>query len=202
VFVRSGVTWSQQAALLGSNFILFANFGSSVAISGDTVVVGALNDGANAGGVADGQHNSSGAAYVFVRSGVIWSQQAYLKASNVGNNSTLSAGDQFGCSVGISGDTLIVGAHFEDSNATGINGDGNDDSAAHSGAAYVFARSGVTWTQQAYLKESNTDAGDQFGTSVAISGDTIIVGANGEASNATGINGNQSDNSAQAAGAA
>ena len=100
--------------------------------------------------------------------------QAYVKASNTGG------GDQFGISVAISGDTVVVGAFGEDSDATGVNGDQTDDSADSAGAAYVFVRNGATWTQQAYLKASNTETGDVFGGSVAISGDTVVVGANFE----------------------
>ena len=69
----------------------------------------------------------------------------------------------FGYSVAVSGDTVVVGAHCEDSNATGVNGNQSDNSAIDSGAAYVFVRSGTNWSQQAYLKASNTGAGDQFG---------------------------------------
>jgi hypothetical protein len=123
-------------------------------------------------------------------------QQAYVKASNSGDH------DNFGYSVAISGDTMVVGAAAEDSAATGIDGDQSDTSAAVSGAAYVFTRSGSTWSQQAYLKASNTDAGDQFGYSVAIDGDTIVVGANGEDSTASGVDGNQADNSGLSPGAA
>ena len=91
---------------------------------------------------------------------------------------------------------MVVGATGEASNATGVNGNQSDNSATDSGAAYVFVRSGTNWTQQAYLKASNTGADDYFGWSVAVSGDTVVVGALGEDSNATGVNGNQSDNSA------
>src|SRR6185436_7644749 len=93
-------------------------------------------------------------------------QQAYLKASNTG------AGDFFGHSVALSGDTLAVGAEGEASGATGVNSAGGqaDNSASLAGAVYVFVRTGTTWTQQAYLKASNTDAGDFFGVSVALSG--------------------------------
>ena len=202
VFVRSGTTWSQQAYLKASNTGGGAGdfFGSSVAVSGDTVVVVASGESSNATGVngnqADNSAPASGAAYVFVRSGTTWSQQAYLKASNTG------AGDYFGKSVAVSGDTLVVAAFQEDSNATGVNGNQADNSATDSGAAYVFVRSGTTWSQQAYLKASNTGAGDLFGLSVAVSGDTVVVGAYGESSNATGVNGNQADNSAFNAGAA
>jgi len=200
VFVRSGTAWSQQAYLKASNTRAGDNFGSSVAVSGDTVVVGAPWEASGATGVNGNQSDDSasgaGAAYVFVRSGTAWSQQAYLKASNTG------AGDHFGTSVAVSGDTVVVGAHNEASAATGVNGNQSDNSASNAGAAYVFVRSGTTWSQQAYLKASNTGAGDNFGSSVAVSGDTVVVGAFGEASAAAGVNGNQSDNSASQAGAA
>ncbi|MEA2559168.1 MAG: trimeric autotransporter adhesin [Acidobacteriota bacterium] len=200
VFVRSAGAWSQQAYLKASNTDADDRFGESVAISGDTIVVGAFQEDSNATGVdgdsSDNSASSSGAAYVFVRSAGAWSQQAYLKASNT------DAFDQFGI-VAISGDTLVVGAEGEDSNATGVGGDQSDNSASSSGAAYVFVRSAGSWSQQAYLKASNTGADDLFGrTGVAISGDTLVVGAFGEASNATGVNGDQSDNSAISSGAA
>ena len=204
VFVRSGTTWTQQAYLKASNTDANDRFGRNVAISGETIVVGAFGEDSNATGVNGDQTDNSmfgspsGAAYVFIRSGTIWTQQAYLKASNTGS----SFGDSFGWSVGISGETIVVGAHFEDSNATGINGNETDDSAQDAGAAYVFVRSGTVWTQQAYLKASNTDAGDYFGESIAISGETIVVSTYNEKSNATGVNGDQTDNSFSSAGAA
>ena len=83
----------------------------------------------------------------------------------------------FGRSVAVSGDTVVVGADGEESNATGINGDQDDNSASYAGAAYVFVRNGAIWSQQAYLKASNTDTVDRFGISVAVSGDTVVVGA-------------------------
>jgi len=200
VFTRSGTTWTQQAYLKASNTGRSDRFGNSVAVSGDTVVVGAYLEDSNATGVngnqADNSSGNSGAAYVFTRSGTAWTQQAYLKASNTGS------GDQFGGSVAVSGDTVVVGAYLESSNATGVDGNQADDSAVVSGAAYVFTRSGTTWTQQAYLKASNTGAGDQFGGSVAVSGDTAVIGAFGEDSNATGVDGNQADNSSADSGAA
>src|SRR5438132_75740 len=141
-------------------------FGYSVAVSGDTVVVGARFEASNATGVngnqSDNSLSSSGAAYVFVRKGTNWSQQAYLKASNTGGPTPgdRQGGDFFGAAVAISGDTLVVGAYQEDSNATGVNGNQNDNSATNSGAAYVFVRNGTNWTQQSYLKASNTGAND------------------------------------------
>jgi hypothetical protein len=91
---------------------------------------------------------------------------------------------------------------LEDSGATGVNGDQRDNSASFAGAAYVFVRRGTDWSQQAYLKASNTGAFDQFGIAVAVSGDRVVVGANSEDSNASGVNGNPGDNSATNSGAA
>jgi hypothetical protein len=200
VFVRNGTTWAQQAYIKASNPDLYDTFGLSIALSGNTLVVGAPQESSSATGVDGNQANNgspnSGAAYVFVRNGTTWSQQAYLKASNTGSN------DFFGNSVAIDGDTIVVGAPSEDSAAVGINGNQADNSSVDSGAAYVFNRSGTNWTQQAYLKASNTETNDQFSTSVAVSGDTIAVSAGQESSNGTGVNGNQFDNSAPGAGAA
>ena len=191
VFVRAGGIWTQQAYLKASNTGSDDYFGSAVAISGNTVVVGAGTESSDATGINGDQSNnnasSSGAVYVFVRNGVTWSQQAYVKASNT------DAGDRFGISIGISDDTLVVGALRDDSNATGVNGNDSDNSVLESGAAYVFVRSGSTWSQQAYLKASNTGAGDFFGYAVAVSGDTIVAGAWQEDSPSNGVNGDQSD---------
>lgn len=123
-------------------------------------------------------------------------QQAYVKASNSASN------DNFGLSVAISGDTAVVGAPGEDSASTGVNGNQTDNSASGSGAAYVFVRSGTSWSQQAYLKASNTAAGDAFGSAVSISADTIVIGAPGEDSATNMVNGDETDNSAADAGAA
>ncbi len=183
VFVRSAGVWSQQAYLKASNTGAYDQFGGSVAVAGDTVVVGAYLEDSSTIGVDSTPNEGSmqsGAAYVFVRSGGVWSQQAYLKASNTG------AGDLFGGSVAVSGDTVVVGARNEDSSTTGVNSTPNEG-AINSGAAYVFIRSAGAWSQQAYLKASNTGAGDNFG-SVAVSGDTVVVGAWDEDSSTTGVN--------------
>jgi len=200
VFVRSGTTWTQQAYLKASNTGSSDYFGSSVAISGNTVVVGARWEQSGAAGVganqADNSLSGAGAAYVFTRSGTVWSQQAYIKASNPGQY------DNFAGAISLSGDTLVVGATGEESNAQGIGGNQADNSANYAGAAYVFQRSGTSWSQQAYLKASNGGASFGFGQSVGVSGDRIVVGAPGEKSKATGVNGNQSDTSAGSSGAA
>ena len=197
VFTRSGTEWTQQAYLKASNTGANDSFGTTVAVSGDTVVVSACNEDSSTTGVDSTSNDSAtdaGAAYVFTRSGTTWAQQAYLKASNTG------AGDWFGLPVGVSGDTVVVGACLEDSSTSGINSTPND-SATDAGAAYVFTRSGSVWTQQAYLKASNTGAGDGFGNAVAVSGGTVAVGAYLEDSSATGVGGNQADNSATNSGA-
>jgi FG-GAP repeat/Abnormal spindle-like microcephaly-assoc'd, ASPM-SPD-2-Hydin len=198
---RSPAEILQQAYLKASNTGVGDWFGSSVAVSGNTMVIGAGGEDSNATGINGNQNNNSafdaGAAYVFVRDGTNWTQQAWLKASNP------AAEDSFGLySVAISGDTIVVGAAGEDSNATGVNGDQSNNSAGYAGAAYVFVREGTNWTQQAYLKASNAGANDWFGAMVAISSDTIVVSAPAESSSATGVNGNQNNNSAREAGAA
>jgi len=200
LFVRTRTTWSQQAYLKAPTVEPYDVFGISLAISGDTLVVGAWGDDSGASGVNGDQNDNSvefaGAAHVFVRSGNTWTHQAYLKASNAGRY------DHFGGATAISGDTIVVGAWGEYSNATGVNGNQNDDSLGAAGAAYVFVRNGTSWRQQAYLKASNTGERDFFGQAVAVSGNIIVVGAPSEQSNATGVNGNQTDNSSIAAGAA
>ena len=146
--------WTQQQKLTASDAAAVDWFGYSVSISGDYAVVGARNH-------AQGGNSDSGAAYVFVRStsSDTWSQQAKLTASDVG------ADDEFGTSVSIDGDYAIIGAPQ------------NDDAGSNSGSAYVFVRSGTTWTQQAKLTASDEATGDKFGWSVSISGDKAIVGA-------------------------
>ena len=200
VFTRTGTTWAQQAYVKASNTGMMDYFGYSVSLSGNTLAVGAYGESSNATGIggnqADNTSSFAGAAYVFTRSGTTWTQQAYIKASNT------DSVDYFGYSVSLSGDTLAVGASFEDSNATGVGGAQGDNTLADSGAVYVFSRSGTTWTQQAYLKASNTGASDYFGFSVSLSGDMLAVGAYGEDSNATGIGGDGSNNSIGGSGAA
>jgi hypothetical protein len=202
VFVRSGTNWTAQAKLTASDGTWGNNFGRSVAISGDTVVVGApahavgandcqgsayvfvrsgttwteqakliASDGApytyfgvsvaiTGDTVVVGAPEYDAAAYVFVRSGTTWSQQAKLTATD----GTYS--DKFGISVGISGETAVVGAWYDDV-----------EDNMQQGSAYVFVRSGTTWTQQAHLNAADGAANDWFGISVAISGDTAVVGA-------------------------
>jgi K319-like protein/FG-GAP repeat protein len=209
VFTRSGTTWTQQAYIKASNTNFHDIFGWSVSLSGNTLVVGAPNEqscaiGINGNQLDNGcgdQGNGAGAAYVFTRSENVWTQQAYVKASNT------RIGHSFGVHVSLDGDTLAVGAATEDSCATGINGDQSSTGCRDAGAVYVYTRTAGVWTQQAYIKASNTNLGnpfgqgDAFGLSVALNGDTLIVAAPGEGSCATGINGDQFDNGCSQAGA-
>ena len=152
VFIHNGENWIQQAKLTANDPAADDNFGAAVAISGDTVIVGTPNDD-------DGGMNS-GSAYIFVRDGANWSQQAKLTASDAATN------DLFGWSVAMSGDTAVVGAHRNDT-ASGVD----------SGSAYVFVRNGTNWAEQTNLMSNDLAADDAFGHSVAISDNTVVIGA-------------------------
>ena len=149
IFTRTGATWTQQAKLLASDGAVDDYFGFSVSVSGDTALIGTFV----------GEIDRMGSAYVFTRTGTTWTQQQKLLASDGAES------DQFGCSVSLNGDTALIGAYHDDDN-------GNE-----SGSAYVFTRTGTTWTQQAKLLASDGAAGDFFGWSVALSGDTALIGA-------------------------
>jgi hypothetical protein len=151
VFVRSGSSWTEQAKLTASDAAFDDQFGNSASISGDTAVVGVQRDDHIPGG------EDAGSVYVFVRSGTSWTEQAKLTASDE------YASDYFGGSVGLSGDTAVIGAC--------------GDAASNEGSAYVFVRSGTSWTEQARLSASDGETSDHFGNSVSFSGDTTVVGA-------------------------
>ena len=146
----AGAAITQQAYLKASNTQEGDRFGAAVAMSGDTLVIGADEEDSNARGVNGSQSNNdaqdAGAAYVFVRNGTTWTQEAYLKPSNTRAPAPGQSGSAFGAAVAISGDTLVVGAPNESSSATGVNGNQNDNNAWYSGAAYIFVRSGTNWT--------------------------------------------------------
>jgi len=208
VFTRSGTAWSQQAILKASNSNADDQFGNVVDIDNNTIVVWAEREASNQKTITNGtgasSNNSnvySGAVYVYTRSGTSWSQQSYIKSSNN------DANDNFGYSMSIDGDTLAVSAQGEDSNQNTItNGStsSNDNSAANSGAVYIYTRSGTNWAQQAYIKPSNAVANGGFGSSVSLKGDMLVVGARGEDSNATTItdgSSSSSDTSVETSGA-
>ena len=211
IFARTGATWAQRNYLKPSNVEAGDSFGVSVSLSddGNTLLAGSLDSDCLRPGIIHGvteecsteraEDNSSGSAYVFVRSGTTWTQQAFFKPSVIHRN------DWFGARLTLSGDgnTAIVGAALEDSAAQGINGRADDTSAIEAGAIYYFTRTGAMWAQRAYIKGSNTQAFDEFGSSVAVSRDglTFAAGARGEDSAARTINGNPNDNAADEAGA-
>ncbi len=197
VFSRTGSTWTQQAYLKASNTGGGDEFGWNVTVSddGNTVAVGARYEDGSAKGINLTSNNlasNAGATYVFTRSGSVWTQQAYIKAGNAGAN------DYFGWSVTLSSDgsTLAVGAQREDGSGTGAN-PADNNSAGDAGAAYVFTRSGTTWTQQAYIKASNTGGGDLFGNDISLSddGSTLAVGASLEDGNGSCINASDNNSS-------
>jgi hypothetical protein len=205
VFSRNSSTWGQQAYIKASNTGATDRFGTSLALSadGNTLAVGAVGEDSNALGIGGNETDNSatdaGAIYVFTRNSSTWDQQAYVKASNTRRY------DEFGKSLALSadGNTLAVGSVGEDSNALGVGGNPADTSAPDAGAVFVYSRTGNSWAQQTYVKASNTEAGDRFGTSLALSadGNTLAVGAVGEDSNATGVGGDQTNNSATDSGA-
>ncbi|MCZ0955239.1 MAG: FG-GAP repeat protein, partial [Rhodospirillaceae bacterium] len=200
-------SWEQQAYLKASNTGAADQFGFAVAISddGDTLAISANLEDSAATGVNGDQHDNSmensGAVYIFRRDDEGWGQEAYLKASNTGEPED---GDGFGYVLGLSadGNALAVGATGEDGSSTGANGDDSDNSARGAGAVYVFERDGDEWSQQAYLKASNTDATDLFGISLAISddGETLVISALDEDGSTQGING-RDDNGSRGSGA-
>ncbi|MHC4510547.1 MAG: LamG-like jellyroll fold domain-containing protein, partial [Planctomycetota bacterium] len=151
MFGWDGTSWVQQQKLLAADGAAGDRFGRSVSLSGDFAIVGAPKD--------DDKGNNSGSAYIFKWDGTSWVQQQKLLASDG------AARDQFGPSVSISGDLAIVGAP------------GDDDKGKWTGSAYIFKRDGTSWVQQQKLLASDGAAIDFFGTSVSISGDLAIVGA-------------------------
>ncbi len=154
VFTRSGGVWTQQQTLMPTPDT--NSFGNSVAIEGDTAIVGAPTAS------LDSNFNEEGAAYVFVRSAGVWTQQQMLTSPSP----DVSA--EFGISVGISGQSVIVGAPVD------------NNGAPFTGAAYVFTRSGVTWSLQQRITPSDGATADRFGQAAAIDGDRAVVGANND----------------------
>ncbi|SPD75284.1 exported hypothetical protein [uncultured Desulfobacterium sp.] len=151
IFKREGPIWVEQAKLTASDAAAGDLFGNSVSINGDYAIIGAYGN--------DDGGSSSGSAYIFIREGSVWLEQAKLTASDAAEN------DYFGYSVSIDGEVAVVGAHL------------NDDKGANSGSAYIFKREGSTWTEQGKLIPSDAAADDYLGYSVSINGDYLIIGA-------------------------
>jgi hypothetical protein len=148
--------WTETLKIHASDGVAADGFGGTISIDGETVLIGSV--------LGDGNVTNSGCAYVFIYSDSTWTQQAKLIASDGANN------DQFGCWVSLSGDTALIGAPWD------------DDKGIDSGSAYVFTRSGTTWTQQAKLLPSDNTTGDWFGCCVSIDGNTALIGAQGDQS--------------------
>lgn len=196
-FMGDGLTCAPEVGFGGVEAYVKASnagpgdwFGEAIALSGDglTLAVGARQEDGSGTGVnppSDEGVGESGAVYIYRRVADAWTFEAYLKASN-----GPGLQDGFGTALSLSddGDTLAVGAHLEDGAGTGVNPP-SDEAAARSGAVYIFERTGSTWSAEAYLKASNTGSADEFGYTVALSGDgtTLAVGALREDGAGTGI---------------
>lgn len=153
VFTRSGTTWSQQAEIPDPDAANGDRFGAWVALSGDTALICAPNK-------TVGDQTRIGAVYVYTRSGTIWTQQAVLTASDA------TSGDGFGSSVALADGTALIGTPGHE-----VGGQ------FFAGAVYVFTQSGTDWSQQAEIGDPEPVEGDLFGSSVALDGDTALIGA-------------------------
>ena len=151
VFVQVGEEWIQQSRLIGDNLGMFDRFGSAVAVHGNTAVVGAYGK--------DEVGEDSGAAYVFVRNGAAWTQQAKLTHQGA------VPGDLFGFAVSVYDDNVLIGAHQSDA------------AGPDSGAVYLFTRNGGRWTQDLLLLPNDIGIGDEFGYSIDLTKGAAIIGA-------------------------
>ncbi|MEF1202996.1 hypothetical protein QTO12_20790 [Vibrio owensii] len=201
VFVHNGTTWAQDSYLKASNSDSEDQFGHSVDVNSDgtVIAIGAFNEASDSeinGNESDNSASGAGAAYLFYKSQAGWQQEDYIKAVNS------DASDHFGSDVQLSsnGKALVVGTPNEASSSQGLDGDVQLNDASAAGAVYLFTDVEGTWQQTEYIKSLNTDAGDGFGSVIAISGDgnTLIVGAKDEASDGSDFN----DNSSSGSGAA
>jgi hypothetical protein len=195
IYKRTGSNWAQEDYLRPVNLPSYKRFGTAISLDGKTLAVGAyeegstqttITNGTSASSTTNSDSEQSGAVYVYKRAdNSTWVQEAYIKA---GNN---DREDHFGASVALDKDTLAVGVRYEDSNQTTITNDNStastNDSNSQSGAVFVYKRTGTNWKQEAYIKAANNDSEDLFGWSVALEGDTLVVGAYGEDSNQTTI---------------
>jgi hypothetical protein len=191
VYTRTAEGWRQQAYVKASNTGNDDSFGSTIALHGDTLAVSAFQEDSCAIGIDGNQRDEgcsgAGAVYIFARTNTVWQQTAYLKQTQA------AQGHSFGNSLAFDGSTLAVGVS-DRSCASGFNPAPGFTECPLAGAVYLFSRTATSWTQQAYVKATNTAAFDWFGSAVAIENDTLVVGAPGEDSCATGINGDQRNN--------
>ena len=205
VFAKEAGSWVQKAYIKASNTGVNDFFGNTVSTcsDGSVIAIAGVSDDSNAVGIGGDQANddlsNSGAVYIFEKNVGVWSQKSYVKASNSMEDAV------FGTSLDLSDDcaTLVVGAYGEKSASTGVNGSQLDDGLNFAGSAYIFTRGSSDWEQQAYIKASNTAQADLFGSGVVLSGEgnLLAVSALQESSSATGVNGDQTDNSKSKSGA-
>lgn len=191
VLARSGGAWSHQARIQPESVENGDSLGYALAISddGNTIAAGAADEDCTVPGInpagcdkdaerltpTEVLNGSFGAAYIFVRNGSTWTEQAFIKASNP------AKGDWFGVHLSLSGDgnTLAVCSPSEDSAATGINGKQDDESADIAGAVYVFTRNATVWSQHAYVKASDTVKFGEFGSAVSLARDGRMMAVKG-----------------------
>lgn len=205
VYRRSGNQWTKEAFIKASNPDADDIFGREIALSrdGGTMAIGATGEDSAATGVDGDQDDdsvaSAGAIYVFRRRDGAWEQESYIKAPHPSEFDYLGAG----LALSDDGNTLAASLARDDSGASGINGDPEDDSVTDSGAALIYRFEDAAWKQEAYIKAALPDERDDFGIPVSLSGDgdTLALGVYGEDSAAVGVNGDSSDNSAPDAGA-
>ena len=154
IFARSGQRWLQQDKITASDGAADDRFGTAVSINGDTAVVGAY--------LNDDKGSETGSAYIYTRSGTTWTQQQKILALDV------AAGDRFGRSVSVHGNDVLATSYYDDTKG------------ANSGSAYVFTRTGTSWSQAGKLTASDGQAYDYFGYSGSINAGVALVGAYGE----------------------
>lgn len=205
VFSNNGTTWSQESYLKAINNDKEDQFGYSVStnLDGTVIAVGAFKEASDSetnGNDADNSALASGAAYVYHKEQSQWVNKAYIKAANS------DASDQFGTDVQLSNDghTLAVGAPHESSSSVGFYGDLQLNDAMSAGAVYLYTNTGGVWSQSEYIKSPNTNAGDEFGHAIALSGNsnTLVIGAEKEASSFSGNTTSPDDNNNSDSGAA
>jgi hypothetical protein len=204
VFVRINGVWTQQAMLKGGHelfgWIRSREFGSAVAIDGDTIVVGCPREQESTKGI-NPPHDpntvgpySVGAAYVFRRQGNQWTEVGYIKPPYASQDADL----QFGDAVAVSGKNIFVSTVRDASTAQGINGSMTQVAGGVSGAVCTYRLESGSLTFDAFIKSSNSDPADGFGWSIAAYGETLVASAIQEDSDATGINGSQGNSAAKA----
>ncbi|HTU59063.1 MAG TPA: hypothetical protein VMF89_11530, partial [Polyangiales bacterium] len=196
VFQANNGQWTQAQELEApASLEDGATFGWCVDLAGNAIAVGAPR----ARGADEGQ--GPGEAFVYERaapsgSGTTWTLKQSLRAP------VPRASDWFGWQMELTASLLLLSAPGDASSSLGLMGDPKLDGAPNSGAIYMYGRNNDQWVETGFIKSSNSNTPDYFGWAIAMQGDTIVSAATGEASDATGVQGNQASNALQGAGAA